>query len=189
MSARHEDRHVPGAEDLWNEAWSFEIVDDHEGEIFIALRLFPNLGKASWQTRIVDQGRVVVVRDDEVSLPRAGGFEVRAEGLWGELICETRMEHWGIRLEAFGLVLDNPAQSPGGSFLDFPEDERGERIPVGLDLDWELYAAPPEAVGTLTDDVGEYRQLGEVHGEVLIGSDRIVVSAPGVRAHEWGKGQ
>ena len=37
------------------------------------------------------------------------GLEVRADGLWGELMCETPLEHWSYGLEAFGVALDDPA--------------------------------------------------------------------------------
>ena len=48
----------------------------------------------------------VVVRDHEVPLPRQG-LEVRAEGLWCELWCETPLEHWTYGLEAFAVQLDD----------------------------------------------------------------------------------
>ena len=53
---------------------------------------------------------LVAVRDHEVPLPRTG-LEVRADGLWGELVCETPLEHWSIGLEAFGLGYDDPADA------------------------------------------------------------------------------
>ena len=98
------------------------------------------------------------MRDHEVPLPRAG-LEIRADGLWAELICETPDEHWSFGLEAFGLRLDDPADAlaPGG--------EIGERLPVGLDLEWET---------DLTDGTA-----GTVRGEVLVGSGRIEFEGPG----------
>jgi hypothetical protein len=67
----------------------------------------------------------VVVRDDAVPRPRGRALEVRAEGLWTEMTCETRGEHWSFGLEAFGLRVEDPAQSIG------------ERLAVGYDLEWE----------------------------------------------------
>lgn len=95
---------------------------------------------------------IVVVRDHEVPLPRQG-LEIRADGLWAELWCETRGEHWTFGLEAFGVRLDRPEEAlrPGG--------EIGERVPVGLDLEWE---AP---------DI--------VHGDVLVGRERWTIDARG----------
>lgn len=104
---------------------------------------------------------IVAVRDHEVAAPRQR-LEVRAEGLWAELWCEAPGEHWTFGLEAFGVVLEDPddARRPGG--------EIGERIPVGLDLEWET----PETV----------------HGEVLIGRERVAVDGRGrfLETHELG---
>src|SRR5437879_3618948 len=67
----------------------------------------------------------VVVRDDAVARPRGRALEVRADGLWTEMTCETRDEHWSFGLEAFGLRVDDP------------DETIGERIAVGYDLEWE----------------------------------------------------
>jgi hypothetical protein len=100
---------------------------------------------------------IVVVRDQEVPLPRSGRLEIRAEGLWAELWCEQPGEHWTFGLEAFGLRLDTVADAWP------PGDEIGERMPVGLDLEWE---------------VGDV-----VHGDVLVGRVRHAIDARG-RFHE-----
>jgi len=102
---------------------------------------------------------LVVLRDHDVAPPRRGALlDVRAEGLWMELVCEAAGEHWTFGLEAFAVRLDGPRDALQG--------ELGERLPVGLDLEWE------------TDDRGTAH--GRVHGEVLVGDDRIELDAPGV---------
>ncbi|MGZ6999089.1 MAG: hypothetical protein ACXVLZ_12755 [Acidimicrobiia bacterium] len=67
----------------------------------------------------------VVVRDDALARPRGRVLELRGEGIWTEMVCETEGEHWSFGLEAFGLRVDDPAA------------EIGERLPVGYDLEWE----------------------------------------------------
>jgi hypothetical protein len=101
---------------------------------------------------------VIVVRDHEVLLPRQG-LEIRAEGLWAELWCEAPREHWTFGLESFGVRLDaaGDALRAGG--------EIGERIAVGLDIEWEVGADGPPA--------------GVVHGDVLVGRARHEIDAPG----------
>jgi hypothetical protein len=98
----------------------------------------------TYLVNVPDVDGIVAVRDHDVPLPRAG-LEVRTDGLWAELWCETPNEHWTFGLEAFGLRLDEPDEAlrPGG--------EIGERIAVGLDIEWEL--------GDL------------VHGDVLVGRE------------------
>lgn len=92
-------------------------------------------------------GGIVVVRDDGVPPSRSGRLEHRAEGLWTEAVCETPDAHWSFGLEAFGLRVESV------------EDERGERLPVGYDLEWE---APDR-----------------VHGELLVGPDVVPVDGTG----------
>ena len=72
---------------------------------------------------------VVVVHDDDVPLPRGQLLEVRADGLWAELVCEVPGVHWGFGLEAFGLRLDDSTRRAVA--------EIGDRVPVGLDLEWD----------------------------------------------------
>jgi hypothetical protein len=96
---------------------------------------------------VPDVDGVLVVRDHEVPLPRQG-LEVRADGLWAEFTCETPREHWTFGLESFGVRLDSPEDARRGS------EEIGERLAVGLDIEWEVGASgPPE---------------GFVHGDVLV---------------------
>ncbi len=90
----------------------------------------------------------LVVRDLEVPRPRrASIIELRSDGLWIEFTCETAGEHWSFGLEAFGLRVDDP------------DDEIGERIPVGYDLEWET----PNLV----------------HGELLVGRDAFAIDSRG----------
>jgi hypothetical protein len=100
---------------------------------------------------VPDVAGVIVVRDHEVLVPRQG-LEIRADGLWAELWCEAPREHWTFGLESFGVRLDAPedALRAGG--------EIGERIAVGLDIEWEVGDDGPPA--------------GIVHGDVLVGRDR-----------------
>jgi len=101
---------------------------------------------------------LVVVRDADVPAPRRTEIlDVRAEGLWMELVCETPGEHWTFGLEAFAVRLDEPGDALRG--------EIGERLPLGFDLEWE------------TDGSGS---TGSAHGELLVGDERIELDAAGV---------
>ena len=128
---------------------------------FVRLELRADEQIAWYWTYLVgvpDVEGVLVVRDHEVLLPRQG-LEIRADGLWAELMCETPREHWTFGLEAFGVRLDTPdeARRAGG--------EIGERLAVGLDLEWEVGAGGPPP--------------GTVHGDVLVGRARHEISGPG----------
>ncbi len=137
------------------------------GRVEIAI---PSNGYVGFDGRVRPEGgRLVVVNDQEVPRPRAG-LELRAEGLWAEMICETPLEHWSYGLEAFGLALDDPETT----------EALGDRVPVGWDLEWEATAAPVAAA-----DGSGFEHAGIVHGEVLIGSTRLAVDGRGHRTHSW----
>jgi hypothetical protein len=95
---------------------------------------------------VPDVPGIVVVRDHEVPPPRQG-LEIRTEGLWAELFCETPDDHWTFGCEAFGIRLDeaDDALRPGG--------EIGDRVAVGLDLEWE---APDIVHGEILVDRGRF---------------------------------
>ena len=138
------------------------------------LSLFPHQRVAWYWAYLMLADGLVVVRDHEVPLPRAQSrdLEIRADALWSELVCETPMVHWGIGLEAFGVRLDDPADALAG--------ERGERVAVGLDLEWETIAP------AFDDGPSRYHHVGRVHGDLLVGADRIAIDGVGARDHGWG---
>jgi hypothetical protein len=131
--------------------WSLEFSDDQD--LSGALRLTLDEGRASFAAQVtVPDAGVIVVRDDELTPPRREDLlVVRGEGLWAELLCETPDEHWSFGLEAFGVRFDDEAEAAAS--------DRGERIAVGFDLEWE------------TPD--------RVVGEVLVGRARYDLDARG----------
>jgi hypothetical protein len=181
-SERDDERPRPrGADPLWQDSWYVDFADGEGTAGFVRLALVPNLGAAWWWCHLVVDGRIVVVRDHAVPLPRAG-LEIRSEGLWADLVCETPMEHWTIGVEAFGVAVDEPLDALGRPGDDEPW---GERVAVGLDLEWE-------ALGPWADhpvgraDRGHYQHAGIVHGDVLVGDRRIAFEGAGERVREWG---
>ena len=174
-----EARHPAGEGEYFNESWYFDFSRADGTGGYVRLGLYPNQGVAWYWAYVVspDHG-LLAVRDHEVALPKGDQLDVRADGLWGELVCETQMEHWGIGLEAFGVRLESPGDAYNG--------ERGERIPVGLDIEWEAYSPVydyPYPDGHLG---AHYEHAGIVHGEILIGTDRIAFDGRGERDHSWG---
>lgn len=102
--------------------------------------------RASYWAGLRTAAGFVLVNDDAVTPPRrADSWEIRAEGLWSDANCETAGEHWSFGLEAFGIFFDDAEEAL--------TSDVGDRIALGLDIEWE---AP---------DV--------VHGEVLVGAERI----------------
>jgi hypothetical protein len=175
--AADERAHRPRGDEWW-ESWQLDVAGDDGTGIAVVLARAPSLGVAWWWTHLLlpDRPGPVVVRDHEVPLPRVG-LEVRADGLWGELVCETPFEHWTYGLEAFGVALDAATDSLRG--------EIGERVPVGFDLEWEIDAGGV-GVRELDGPFPGYEQFGVVHGELLLARSRVTLDAVGRRAHRWG---
>ncbi|CAN5795633.1 hypothetical protein BH24ACT2_BH24ACT2_13980 [soil metagenome] len=175
-SSADEGRHQPDAGQLaWEESWDFNFTTS-DGALggYVRLTLHPGKRLAWFWAALVGRGRpLVTVVDHEISLPRGPELDVRAEGLWTSLTCETPLEHWSVGLEAFGVALDDPTEAW--------RSLRGDRTALGLDLEWET-AGPlrraPHPAG--------YHLPCLVHGEVLVGAEIIAFDGWGGRAHTWG---
>ena len=163
------------------EQWSFAFDGgDVAGQIVLALSIVEARASFLFDGALGPFGRIVVA-EEAVPLPRpTAGLEIRADGLWASLLCETAFEHWSLGLEAFGLRLDADAL---GDDPPAWSDLVGERLPVGFDLEWELTGPPAPVV-----DGSGYGQAGTMFGEVLVVRDRIEVEAICTREHVWGSG-
>ena len=176
-----ERRHVPDPVTReWEERWWFDFATA-DGSLAGYARLALRAGErvAWWWAAVVGESRpLVTVRAHDIRIP-AQGTEVRTDGVWACLTCEEPDEHWSVGLEAFGVALDDPLEAWG--------DERGDVVPFGLDLEWEA-AAPVEPLGPHSSGRQSegYAQCCTVHGDVLIGDERIEVDASGHREHAWG---
>ena len=135
--------------------WSLEFADDQGIRGFLTLTVDGSAASFHAQVVVPDVG-VIVVRDDEVAPPKHDDVVVvRAEGLWVELLCETPGEHWSIGLEAFGVRFDDEVEAAAS--------DRGERVPVGFDLEWET---PDRVVGEIL--VGRARYDLDARGTFAI---------------------
>ncbi len=175
-----EGRHQPGSDRQWEESYTFDFAAA-DGSVggYVRLGIRPADGVAWYWTAFVS-GRsgphppLVLVRDHDVPLPRGRSLEVRASGLWADHTCETPLEHWTVGLEAFGVALDDPREAFRG--------ERGDVCPLGFDLEWEAI----DVARSPGDGAGGYEQPCTVHGEVLVGSERLELEGVGWRSHRWG---
>ena len=173
-----EGRHQRGPGRQWEESYSFDFASP-DGSLGGYVRLGVRPGdRVTWYWAAFVSGSagphppLVLVRDHDVPLPRGRSLEVRTSGLWADHTCETPLEHWTVGVEAFGVALDDPREAFAG--------ERGDLCPLGLDLEWEATGAARPEPGT------GYEQPCTVHGEVLVGSERIELDGVGWRSHRWG---
>lgn len=172
-----EGRHDADGEPLWNESWYFDFASA-DGDLggYVRLGLYPNLDRVWYWACVVGRDRpLVTVIDHEVPLPRPGGtLELRSSGLWADQQAETPLDHWSVGLEAFAVALDDPTATYG--------DLRGDRVPLGFDLEWETVGTPYRWPAPLD----RYEIPCRVHGEILCGDEQIDFDGLGQRDHSWG---
>ena len=117
----------------------------------------------------------MLCRDVDLALPADPDvLELRGDALWTHAICETPLEHWTVAMEAFAVALDDP--------FDAWHGERGDRIGLAFDLEWENHAGELRWTG----DSG-YRVACTVNGDLQVGDESWTsLSAAGHRWHSWG---
>jgi hypothetical protein len=168
--------HPPGPENHWGESWYFDFVSA-DGALggYVRLGLYPNLDRAWYWACVVGEGRpLTTVIDHHVPLPRPGSLEIRSEGLWADHTVETPFDHLTLGCEAFAVQVDDPAEVYG--------DLRGDRAPLGFDLEWETVGSGAYPYPGTT----RYEIPCRVHGEILVGDERIELDGIGQRDHSWG---
>lgn len=170
-----EQRHEPGPEPFWTEAWSLDFfTGDGSLGAAIEMALLPNLGRTAFSVAIVGVDRPLVsLVEAEAGLPTPSTLELRAPGLWTELMCQSPMDHFTFDLEAFAVALDDPDDVYRGAL--------GHRTPIGGELEWETSGDV---------DVGRnavsYEMPCVVHGELLLGDATLEIDGWGWRSHRWG---
>ena len=176
LDGSDEGRHLPGPETLWGESWyhDFAAADGSYGG-YLRLGLYPNQDVVWYWLHLVRAGEpLVLIRDHAVPCPpRDASLDLAHGDLRALWQCTEPWRRWHVTTEGTGTVLPNPAEAFHG--------ERGEQVPVRIDLEWEGIAPCfPYAETT------RYEQSARVAGEMVIGDQRIEVSCPGQRDHSWG---
>lgn len=177
VDPRDERRHRHDDTELWNESYYFDwFTEDLSLGGYVRIGFYPNLGRVWYWACLVGPDRpLVTVIEHDVPMPRSEtSLELRHDGLWADHVVEEPNEHMSINLEAFAVSLDDPAETY--------RDLRGERVPFGFELDFftdgGTYQWPP-----ITP---RYEIPCRVHGEVLVGDERIPFDGWGQRDHSWG---
>jgi hypothetical protein len=162
----------------WYETFSLDFFAADAslgGSVVLTLR--PDAGHSWFWACVVGRNRpLVAVYEHETPLPARDSLEVRSSGLWLDIECEIPFDHVTLGVEAFGLSLDDPAEVFGAC--------RGDLTPVGFDLEWETDGAPEPGPAATT--AGRYELPCRVHGDVLVGEERVEFDGWGHREHRWG---
>ena len=180
VTRRDERRHPTGGQRWWGESWGFEFaLPDASLGGFVRHTVYPRRNIAWFWAAIVGEGRsYVLCRDHDLAPPADPNvIEVRGGGLWSHAICETPLEHWTVAMEAYAVEFEDRTEAW--------RQERGDRIGLAFDLEWESFATA--AVWAHTDaGMVRYELPCEVHGDLQMGDESWTIAGLGWRHHEWG---
>ncbi len=170
-----EGTHPATAEELWSESYYLDFFDQaNDVAGYVRLGVCRGLGRAWYWACLVGTNRpLVTVIDHDVPLPSGPSREIRTDGLWADYTVETPLDHVTVGVEAFAISVEDPAAVYGVL--------RGDRMPLGFDLEWETDGGTYRYPG-----VDRYEIPCRVHGEVLIGDEKIEIDGFGQRDHSWG---
>jgi hypothetical protein len=165
----------------WGEAWGFDFatLDGSLGG-FLRLAVYPRQNKVWFWAAIVGENRTYTLcRDHDLAPPADPNvLEVRGISLWSHAICETPLEHWTVAMEAYAVEFDDPFEAWGA--------ERGDRIGLAFDLEWESNRGAASWVAT-DACVERYETPCEVNGTLQLGDEEWTIVGDGWRHHEWGE--
>lgn len=183
LASRDEARHAPpaDADENWSESYYLDFASA-DGQLggYVRIGLLPRQGVAWYWGCVVGEGRpLLAVVDHGVPLPREDSLEIRTSGLWADHVVETPWDHFSLGLEAFALAVDDPNEM-------FRAEPRGDRVPLGFELDFDTVGDPPHASVFPYRMTTRYEIPCRVHGEILIGDETIDFEGVGQRDHSWG---
>lgn len=177
-TVRDERHHPAGPGRWWGETWAFDaFAADRSVAVFSRLTVYPRRSVAWFVAGVVRPGHpYVLCRDDSLAPPAQPLVpEVRGEGLWTHLVCETPFDHWTHAMEAYAVAFDDPRDACG--------HERGDRIGLAFDLEWEQQG--PVNDGDAPGLRG-YDLTCEVNGTLQVADATYELAATGRRSHHWG---
>ena len=128
-----EQRHAADDTELWNESYYLDwFSEDLSLGGYVRIGFYPNLDRVWYWACLVGPDRpLVTVIEHDIPMPRsATSLELRHSGLWADHVVETPNDHMSINLEAFALSVDDPAEV-------YRPEPRGERVPLGFELDFD----------------------------------------------------
>jgi hypothetical protein len=162
----------------WGETWAFDAASPSgDCAVFHRLTVYPARNVAWFCAGVVVADRpYVLCRDDGLSVPTQPLIpEVRGISLWSHLVCETPFDHWTVAMEAYAVAFDDPGEAWG--------NERGERVGLAFDLEWEQIAATQDCS---TASLAGYRVPCQVNGDLQLDDLTVTIAGHGHREHRWG---
>jgi hypothetical protein len=167
-------RHAPDPDDLWNESYYLDVVDE-SGTVggYVRLGLYPNLSVAWWTTCLVIAGEETVLSVAyDLDVPVGDSLVATGPG--------TSIEIDVVRPLAEMRVV---ATAPAARFTDATEVYVGSGVPteLALDLTWTTDGEPYH-YGVAT----RYEIPCTVAGTMAVDGTTYTLVGPGQRDHSWG---
>ncbi|HVA07001.1 MAG TPA: hypothetical protein VNG12_09710 [Acidimicrobiales bacterium] len=175
VSPNDEERHVPDADDLWNESYYADFVQE-DGSFggWLRLGLYPNRQVAWWTAWIVGpERRGICSVDYHVPVPAGTGLVAEGADLRIELARREPLKVFGIVASAPAEVFERPEQAYTGTL--------GLPARLDVDLNWATDGTPYHY-----DLTTRYEIPCTVTGTVTIDGHSLEVSGQGQRDHSWG---
>lgn len=174
VTAADEDRHEPGADQLWNESWYADVVSaDGSVAAYVRLGLYPNMGEAWWHAVVVGPGRPLVL-SARTDLPVPGSdLVLRGDGLDLTVAVDEVLRSFTVRGTMTAARHADPA--------DVYERATGEPVSLAVDVTWHTDGVPYH-YGMTT----RYEIPCAVAGSVTVDGENLRLDGPGQRDHSWG---
>jgi len=164
------------------EQWSFSLGRTGiDRSLVVHLSLVPGERRAAFAAAVrLEPAYAVVLVAVDLPLPRHG-LELRGPGIWADHVVEEPLARWSLGLEAFGVGVPVEPDTDLEVLLaaSGAPDLRGDRAPIGWDLEWTSVAAP------VPDSARGYRVDCRVEGDLLTAHATAELDGPGERSHRW----
>jgi hypothetical protein len=140
----------------------------------VRIGLCPNLGVCWYTAFVCGPGRPTIAAVDFAApLPAAGSLDVSTDELHAEHRCADPLARFSVSLQASAQAYEDPSTLLRG--------ERGDAVPLALDLVWET-SGVPYAYRMTT----RYEIPCAVTGTIRVGEEQLDLSGvPGQRDHSW----
>jgi hypothetical protein len=132
---KDEHSHPPTDEELWNESWYFDLVDEKSGVgVYVRLGRYPNL-EGSWYTAVITHPTKHLIAVTDYKCPHPGqDLEVKTAKFHATHTSIDPLKQYRVTLKGKGEQFDDPAA--------VLRDEKGNDIDLEFDATWHTDGTP-----------------------------------------------
>lgn len=127
--------HSPGTEELWNESWYFDLVDEKSGVgVYVRLGLYPNM-TGSWYTAVISHPKrgLLAVTDYQCPHPKED-LVVQTARFRATQKATIPLQEYQVTLQGISEEFADPA--------DVLRGQKGKDVPIEMDVLWKTDGVP-----------------------------------------------